>query len=54
MVAPGGQYLLPNPWLHYWLTAQEILWFLTLVFLLWLAHRDIKRHVASSAPLGAK
>ena len=39
MLAPGGQYLLPNPWLSYWLAAHEALWFLTLGFLLWLAHR---------------
>jgi hypothetical protein len=47
MLAPGGQYLLPNPWLHYWLAAQEIMWLLTLVFLLWVAQRHLGRGVAA-------
>jgi len=48
MLAPGGQYLLPNPWLHYWLAVQEMLWLLTLGFLLWVARLHHRRGAANA------
>jgi len=53
MLAPGGQYLLPNPWLRYWLAAQEIMWFLTLAFLLWLARSESEQDGSTTAVLKA-
>ena len=37
MMAPGGQYVLPQPWNTYFMTLQAGIWLSVLIFLLWYA-----------------
>lgn len=48
MLAPGGQYLLPQPWAGVWMAVQASVWAVVLGYLVWRTHQEA--HIASLSP----